>query len=73
MRNMFMEPRNVFRVKEALLSVLASDLFGKTPIRGTLLLFKSLYYASSLLDFKHTLYAWRMRKKSFATRIQVTQ
>ena len=62
MRNMFMGPRNIFRVKEALLSVLAGDVFGKTPIRGPLLLFKGLYYATSLLNFRRTLKAWRMRK-----------
>ncbi len=62
MRDMFMEPRNIFRVKEALLSVLAGDLFGKTPIHGPLLLFKGLYYAASLLNFRRTLTAWRMRK-----------
>ncbi len=62
MRNMFMEPRNVFRVKEALLSVLAGDVFGKTPIHGPLLFFKGLYYAASLLNFRRTWKAWRMRK-----------
>ncbi len=62
MRNMFMGPSNIFRVKEALLSVLAGDVFGKTPIHGPLLLFKGLYYASSLLNFRRTLKAWRIRK-----------
>jgi len=62
LRNMFMEPRNIFRVKEALLSVLAGDVFGKTPIHGPLLLFKGLYYAASLFNFRRTLKAWRMRK-----------
>jgi flavin-dependent dehydrogenase len=62
MRNMFMEPRNIFRVKEALLSVLAGDVFGKTPIRGPLLLFKGLYYAASLLNFRRTLKAWQARR-----------
>ena len=64
MRNMFMEPRNIFRVKEALLSVLAGDVYGKTPIRGPLLLFKGLYYATSLLNFRRTLKAWRARQRN---------
>ena len=64
MRNMFMQPRNIFRVKEALLSVLAGDVFGKTPIHGPLLIFKGLYYAASLLNFMRTLKAWRMRKRN---------
>jgi len=62
MRNMFMGPRNIFRVKEALLSVLAGDVFGKTPIQGPLLIFKGLYYTASLFNFRRTLQAWRMRK-----------
>jgi len=62
MRDMFMGPRNIFRVKEALLSVLAGDVFGTTPIRGRLLVFKGLYYATSLLNFRRTVRAWRMRK-----------
>jgi hypothetical protein len=59
-----MEPRNMFRVKEALLSVLAGDVFGKTPIRGPLLLFKGLYYSISLFNFRRTLKAWRTRKRN---------
>ena len=62
LRNMLMEPRNYFRVKEALLSVLAGDLFGKTRIRGPLLIFKGFYYATSLFNLNRTLKAWRMRK-----------
>jgi len=62
MRDMFMGPRNIFRVKEALLSVLAGDIFGTTPIRGPLLLFKALYYGTSLLNFRRTVQAWKMRK-----------
>jgi flavin-dependent dehydrogenase len=64
MRDMFMQPRNVLRVKEALLSVLAGDIYRKTPIGGPLLLFKGLYYATSLLNFRRTLTAWRMRKRN---------
>ena len=64
MRDMFMQPRNIFRVKEALLSVLAGDVYGNTPIRRPLLLFKGLYYTASLLDFRRTVKAWRMRKRN---------
>jgi len=62
LRDMFMGPRNIFRVKEALLSVLAGDVFGKTPIRGPVLIFKGLYYAISLLSFRRAIQAWRRRK-----------
>ena len=62
LRDMFMGPRNIFRVKEALLSVLAGDVFGKTPIQRPLLMFKGLYYGASLLHFKRTTQAWWRRK-----------
>lgn len=72
LRDMFMSPRNVFRVKEALLSVLAGDLYGKTPIRGPLLIFKGIYYATSLRHFRRTLKAWRMRKHNIRAADQTT-
>jgi hypothetical protein len=62
MRDMFMAPRNVFRVKEALLSVLAGDIFGKTPIWRSLLVFKAIYYLASLANLKRTLMAHKKRK-----------
>ena len=61
-REMFMHPSNIFRVKEALLSVLAGDLYGTTPIRRPLLMFKGLYYAGSLLSPRRAWKSWRMRK-----------
>ena len=64
LRDMFMDPRNIFRVKEALLSVLAGDVYGNTPIHGPLLLFKGLYYTASLLNLRRTLKAWRMRRRN---------
>lgn len=64
MRNMFMGPRNISRVKEALLSVLAGDVFGKTPIHGPLFLFKGLYYMASLFNFRRTVKAWIAHKSA---------
>ena len=64
LRDMFMAPRNIFRVQEALLSVLAGDVFGTTPIRRPLSIFKGLYYGASLLNFRRTINAWRMRKRN---------
>ena len=64
LRDMFMAPRNIFRVQEALLSVLAGDVFGKTPIQRPLRIFKGLYYGASLINFRRTLQAWRARKNN---------
>jgi 2-polyprenyl-6-methoxyphenol hydroxylase-like FAD-dependent oxidoreductase len=62
MRDLFMGPSNVWRVKEALLSVLAGDIFGSRPYRHSLRLFKAIYYAFSLANLKRSLAAWRRRK-----------
>jgi len=62
MRELFMSPRNVFRVKEALLSVLAGDIFGRTPIWPSLWAFKIIYYAASLANFKQTVGAWKQHR-----------
>jgi hypothetical protein len=62
MRDMFMAPRNVLRVKEALLSMLAGDIFGKTPIWKWLRVLKGIFYIASALNFWRTLQAMRVRK-----------
>ena len=36
----------MFRTKEAVLSVLAGDIFGKTPIWSSIWMFKMLYIAN---------------------------
>ncbi len=61
-RQLFMYPRNVLRMREAVLSLLAGDIFGKTPIRASLLAFKGLYYLSSLAMLPRALAAWRARQ-----------
>lgn len=62
MRDFFMGPKNVFRVKEALLSVLAGDVFGKTPIWPSILVFKTMYYAANVFQPRRALAAWRQRR-----------
>ena len=62
MREMFMSPRNFLRVKEALLSVLAGDIFGTTPIWRSVLAFKTIYYLSAAANLKSSIMAWRRRK-----------
>jgi len=64
LRDLFMGPKNVFRVKEGVLSVLAGDVFGATNIRGPLRIFRSIYYIKSLWNIKRTFKAWKMRKSN---------
>jgi flavin-dependent dehydrogenase len=61
MRDLFMGPRNALRMKEALMSLLAGDIFGDTPIWGSLRAFKVLYYIISLAHLKRSLTAARRR------------
>ena len=62
MREFFMHPQNPLRVKEALLSLLAGDIYGETPIWGSLRVLKGLYYGVSLMNFSRTYRAWRQRR-----------
>jgi flavin-dependent dehydrogenase len=62
MREMFLGPRNIWRVKEALLSLLAGDIFGATPIWPSLRAFKWLYRLISLRHPGRSAHAWRRRR-----------
>jgi hypothetical protein len=64
MRDLFKSPRNVFRVKEALLSVLAGGIFGKTPVWRWLQVFKTIYHASPLANLKRAIHAWKRRRSN---------
>ena len=63
MRDLFMGPRNIFRVKEALLSVLAGDIFGNTPIWASVRALKGIYYLSCLRHFGRSLRARARRRQ----------
>lgn len=64
MRDLFMGPRNPLRVKNALISLLAGDIYGKTPIWASLAAFKAIYYVSALRHLPRTLAALRRRKQN---------
>jgi flavin-dependent dehydrogenase len=63
MRELFMQPRNVLRIKEALLAVLAGDIFRGTPIGARIAAFKAVYYLGCLLDWRRTWRAWLRRRR----------
>jgi flavin-dependent dehydrogenase len=48
MRDLFMRPGNPFRMREAVMSLLAGDVYGHSPIGLRLLMFKGIYYLKSL-------------------------
>lgn len=69
LRKMFMSPRNTFRMEEAILSLLAADIFRGTPIRKPLLAFKTIYYIASIINFRESFVAWRKRRRAWHTRL----
>ena len=64
MRELFMYPANPMRVKEALLSLLAGDIYGRTPIWRALAMLKLLYYLNSIRMWPRTFAAWRARRRN---------
>jgi flavin-dependent dehydrogenase len=62
MRDFFMHPGNPLRVKEALISLLAGDIYGKTPIWPSIFAIKALYYLVSIGNLGRTLRAWQRRR-----------
>ena len=66
LRDMFMHPRNILRMKEAILSLLAGDIFGTTPIWPALRAFKGICIVSSLMNIRRTLASSRRRRRDIA-------
>ncbi len=61
MRELFMNPRDLLGVKRAVLSVLAGDIFGRTPIWNSLRVFKAIYLLASVVNLRRTLGGLRQR------------
>ncbi|ARU06748.1 hydroxylase [Comamonas serinivorans] len=61
-RDMFMHPKNVFKVKQGLMSLLAADLHHGPAFRRSLFMFKVLYYAISIAHFPRTYRGWKRHR-----------
>jgi hypothetical protein len=55
MRNLFMAPRNTFRMEEAVLELLAGDFGRGWSFRSRLLAFKMIYYITKLAQLSRRL------------------
>ena len=64
-----MHPRNIFRVEEALISLLAGDVFRKTPIGPRLALFKAVYWLNMVSMLGASWSAFRLRRRNVAERL----
>jgi flavin-dependent dehydrogenase len=48
LRDLFMNPRNLLRLQEAMLALLSGDVFRPSPVHRRLTVFKAIYYAKAL-------------------------
>jgi len=64
MHNLFMSPRDVQRMPEAVTTMLAGDVFRKTPVRRSLFVFRLVYYVTMLANFKATVSVWFRRRRN---------
>jgi hypothetical protein len=55
MRNLFMSPRNMFRVEEAVLALLAGGIFDGWKVRGRLYIFRMIYYVTKFSHLRFRL------------------
>ena len=63
-RDLFMYPRNPLRTREAVMSILAGDIYRGTPYKASLLAFKSFYYMNLMKSPRAALRNWRIRRNN---------
>ena len=71
-RKIFMHPRNLLRMQEALLSILAGDLFRNTPIGPRMLAFKFTYYCSCLTILPQAVKTFFWRRNNIKQALMVS-
>ena len=67
LHNLFMSPRDVQRMPEAVTTMLAGDVFRKTPVRWPMLLFRVVYYVTAVANYRTSLGQWRRRRRNVRT------
>jgi flavin-dependent dehydrogenase len=64
LHDIFMNPSNVLHLRDALLSVLAGNVFIRSGLALRLLVLKALYYGFGAGELKASLLAWRKRRRA---------
>jgi hypothetical protein len=62
-----MAPANNWRIQQAIISLLAGDLYRDTPVRSRLFVFKIIYYLMCLKNIPASMASYRRRKKNIST------
>jgi flavin-dependent dehydrogenase len=66
MQELFMAPRNIWRIREAIVSMLAGDIFRDTPVATPLALFKGVYYLTSAARLSRSWTSYARRRRNVA-------
>jgi len=56
-------------MEAAILSLLSADIFGKTPIRFPLFVFKAIYYTTSIIRWRESLVSYRQRRRAWHSKL----
>ncbi|MGH8751624.1 MAG: NAD(P)/FAD-dependent oxidoreductase [Burkholderiales bacterium] len=72
MRYMFMHSGNILGVKEGLISLLAGDIFGRTPLYRRIFAFKAFYYFFSMRMWKECYAAYKSRQQNIKPAVTET-
>lgn len=67
MRSLFASPRNVLKVEQGVISMLAGDVFDSGPVMRRLHLFKAIYAATGLANLRRWWSDLRERRRQSAT------
>jgi flavin-dependent dehydrogenase len=65
---LFRNPRNMLRVEEAMISMLAGDVFRDNGVRWRLQFFKLLYYFTAAAHLRETFASWMQRRRQRSMR-----
>ncbi|HET8554843.1 MAG TPA: NAD(P)/FAD-dependent oxidoreductase [Rhodanobacteraceae bacterium] len=63
MARLFRNPRNVCRIEQGIISMLAGDVFDNRDVLRRLTMFRTIYGINSLLDFRTWFGEWRERRR----------
>lgn len=64
MRRLFMAPRNALRMEQAVISLLAGDVYRTTRVQWSLTAFKAIYYLTFLANLPQALRFYRRRLRN---------
>ncbi len=63
-QNLFMAPRDTLRMPEAVTTLLAGDVFRRTPLRWSMLIFRLVYYATAIGNARSSVSSWKQRRRN---------